>query len=306
MVVEVDGETKVGRPGLIIAWVVVLLASLLPRVVLQEFLGIEAPTFTWTIASAAVLLIAIAASLAWRPLRALLPFFILFLALVAAEWLVYSVVDELPVYRAWLSDPSFAVSMPAEQSLRLMVTVLVVATLLILRGRPSRFFLVPGRLSAPVQGMRRLGVREGTRWSRFGPIVTILLTGGTLAFLIIAGAPPLDLVAQALPFLPVVLIVAAFNAFNEEVTYKASFLSVLEGPVGQTQTLLMVAAYFGIGHFYGVPYGPVGVAMAFGLALLLGRSMLDTRGLFWAWFIHFWQDVLIFSFLALGSIKPGG
>lgn len=103
-----------------------------------------------------------------------------------------------------------------------------------------------------------------------------------------------------------ILLAAAMNAFNEEVTYKASLLSVLDGPVGPGQALWMVSAYFGIGHYYGVPYGVVGVAMAFVLGWLLGRSMLETRGLFWAWFIHFWQDVLIFSFLAIGSVTPGG
>jgi hypothetical protein len=34
--------------------------------------------------------------------------------------------------------------------------------------------------------------------------------------------------------------------------------------------------------------------------------MLETRGIAWAWFIHFLQDVLIFGFLAVGSIRPGG
>ena len=51
-------------------------------------------------------------------------------------------------------------------------------------------------------------------------------------------------------FLPAVLLAAAANAFTEEVTYKASLLSVLEGPVGPRQAVLMVAAYFGIGHYY--------------------------------------------------------
>jgi hypothetical protein len=46
--------------------------------------------------------------------------------------------------------------------------------------------------------------------------------------------------------------------------------------------------------------------MAGFLGWFLGKSMLETRGLFWAWFIHFWQDVLIFAFLAIGSIRPGG
>jgi len=38
----------------------------------------------------------------------------------------------------------------------------------------------------------------------------------------------------------------------------------------------------------------------------LGKAMLETRGFTWAWFIHFIQDVLIFSFMAAGSISPGG
>jgi len=50
----------------------------------------------------------------------------------------------------------------------------------------------------------------------------------------------------------------------------------------------------------------VGVILAAFLGWILGKSMLETRGLFWAWFIHFLQDVLIFAFLAIGSITPGG
>jgi hypothetical protein len=34
--------------------------------------------------------------------------------------------------------------------------------------------------------------------------------------------------------------------------------------------------------------------------------MQETRGMFWAWFIHFWQVVWIFSFMAIGAIIPGG
>ena len=48
------------------------------------------------------------------------------------------------------------------------------------------------------------------------------------------------------------------------------------------------------------------VVMAGLLGWLLGKAMLETRGFFWAWFIHFLQDVLIFSFMAIGSIVPGG
>ena len=55
-----------------------------------------------------------------------------------------------------------------------------------------------------------------------------------------------------------------------------------------------------------VTIGVVGVLLATFLGWILAKSMQETRGLFWAWFIHFWQDVWIFSFMAVGSIVPGG
>ena len=148
-----------------------------------------------------------------------------------------------------------------------------------------------------------MGIKEGEQWNKLGPLFALIISSGTLAFLILAGRPSVNLVARALPFLPAILIAAALNAFNEEVTYKASFLSVLEDVVGKQQSLWLMAAYFGIGHYYGVPYGMIGVLMAGFLGWFLGKSMLETRGLWWAWFIHFWQDVLIFSFLAIGLIS---
>jgi len=35
--------------------------------------------------------------------------------------------------------------------------------------------------------------------------------------------------------------------------------------------------------------------MAGFLGWLLARSVVDTRGMFWAWFLHFLQDVVIFT-----------
>jgi hypothetical protein len=114
------------------------------------------------------------------------------------------------------------------------------------------------------------------------------------------------MLAQVLPALPGILLFAAMNAFNEEMTYRAPMLAALETPVGTRQAWWMSAAFFGIAHFYGVPYGWVGVALATFNGWLLGKAMLETRGLFWAWWMHFLQDVAIFVFLAAGSITPGG
>lgn len=294
------------KTTLLAAWVVVLLTSALPKIILQEIFGQTVSSDLQAVMSLSVIFIALLATLIWQSLRGLRPFLALFAVLVSIQWLVYNHIDQLPFYRTWLRNPSFNVSMLAEQSLNLIVTLVMIAILVLMKKKRPDFYLMRGDVAAPVEPIRWLGVGQGERWNKFGSSLTFFISLGTLAFLVIAGRPPLDIVIKALPFLPAVLLAAALNAFNEEVTYKASFLSVLENPVGPRQAVYMVAAYFGIGHYYGVPYGIVGVALATFLGWILARSMQETRGLFWAWFIHFWQDVWIFSFMAIGAITPGG
>jgi len=294
------------KAPLLVAWIAVVLASLLPKVILQEIFGLTVSGNLQAAISLCVILVAFLAALIWQSLHGLRPFLIIFIVLIGTQWLVYNLLDTLPFYRAWLANPSFNVYMLAEQSLNLIVTLVIIAALLLMEEKRPDFYLVRGDITAPTEPIRWLGVKRGDRWNKLGGWLTICISLGTLTFLVIAGRPPLDIVMRALPFLPVVVLSAALNAFNEEVTYKASFLSVLEDSVGPRQALYMVAVYFGLAHFYGVPYGVVGVLLATFLGWILARSMQETRGLFWAWFIHFWQDIWIFSFLAIGSIVPGG
>ncbi len=297
--------TNGSKAVLVTAWVTILAISLF-KIVAQEI-------FHYTVSEnlmygfmAGVGLAGLALASLWAPVSPLRPFFGLFLVLAGVQWVVFTQIDRLPFYKTWLNDPSFNVSMLAEQSLKFLCTLAIIAFLFILKRRRQAFFLAMGDLAAPAEPIRWLGVKSGERWNTLGRSLAVILSLGTLAFLVIAGRPPLDIVVKALPFLPAVLLAATLNAFYEEISFKASFLSVLEGPAGKQQALLLMAAFFGILHFYGVPYGVVGVLMAAFLGWLLGKSMFETRGLFWAWFIHFVQDVLIFAFMAIGSITPGG
>jgi membrane protease YdiL (CAAX protease family) len=233
-------------------------------------------------------------------------FFVLFLVFVGAQWFVYNRMDTLSFYRSWLGNPSFNVYMLAEQSLNLTVTLIIIATLFIFRKRAGAFFMVKGDTNAPAEPVKWLGIKAGERWGSLGRTFSIIISLGTLTFLVVSGSPRLDMLVRVLPYLPAVLIAAALNAFTEEMSYKASFLSVLEEPLGRQQALWLMAAYFGIAHYYGIPYGIIGVILAGFMGWFLGKSMLETRGLWWAWFIHFLQDVWIFLFLAIGSITPGG
>ncbi len=107
---------------------------------------------------------------------------------------------------------------------------------------------------------------------------------------------------KVLPILPSILFYAGLNAFNEEITYRAPLLATLE-PVGGSQHALWMAAYFfGISHYFGTPGGIVGGIASIFMGWILSKAMLETRGLFWAWWIHFLSDVAIFTFLSMALI----
>ena len=96
------------------------------------------------------------------------------------------------------------------------------------------------------------------------------------------------------------------NAFSEEYSYRAAIIATIRPVVGDNQALLLSSFSFGGAHFYGIPYGFLGVGIAACLGYVLGRVMLETEELFWHWFIHLVQDVVIFAFMATGAVTPGG
>ena len=290
---------------LITAWTVIISIGLF-TVVAQEIFHFRVSEDLQYYVAMGIPLVGLLLTLAWKAIRPLRPFFGLFLVLEAAHWLVLARLDRLPVFQSWLRNPSFNVYMLAEQSLKLIITLAIIAFLFVIHKKRQAFFLARGDTAAPMEAIPWLGIRKGTRWNKFGPIAGVCITLGLLVFLALGGPPSAAMFGKVLPFVPAILLAATLNAFYEEVTFKASFLSVLENVVGRQQALLLMAAFFGFLHFYGVPYGVLGVLMAGILGWLLGRSMLETRGLWWAWFIHFLQDVAVFVFLAVGSVTPGG
>jgi hypothetical protein len=186
-----------------------------------------------------------------------------------------------------------------------MSSLAMVVVMLVLKRRFSEFYLVKGDLGATAAPIPLL-MDKPTSWKKLGVILAVCITGGTLLFLVIAGHPSLASVAAAAPMFPMILLLAVMNSFSEEMSLRATTLGALKGTMTGMQAVMLAAVFFGIGHYYGVPYGVIGVVMAWFLGWLLGKSMEETKGFTWAWFIHFLQDVAIFSFIAIGSIVPGG
>lgn len=304
MILDARSKTVNMRQSLLIfAWAATLLVSALPDILLTE-LQITLPIpILW--ARVALLAVFIAAGSVWSIALPLRPYFVLFMVLYLADALFYWI-GTTAVWQGGFSGASFSSRMFGEQLLRLGTAFAMIAALRLMFRRQSGFFLTPGEIDATAEPVRWIGMDRPLKWTRFGIILTVCITGGTLAFLLLSGSPSPDLLAQVVALIPAILLIAAMNAFSEEVTYRAALLAPLQDIVGKTHALLLTVALFGLWHYYGVPYGVIGVAMAGVLGWLLGKSMLETRGMFWAWFIHFWQDVAIFTFIAAGSITPGG
>jgi membrane protease YdiL (CAAX protease family) len=101
--------------------------------------------------------------------------------------------------------------------------------------------------------------------------------------------------------LPAILFFAAINAFNEEVLFRAAPMGSLDGAMGRREAMLLGVALFAVPHYFGIPFGLVGMAMAAILAWWLLKCLFETRGLFWPWTIHFVQDVLIFAVITASA-----
>lgn len=179
-----------------------------------------------------------------------------------------------------------------------VAVVVILALWLIFRNRRD-FFLDLGQLNAPIDPVRWLGIKNGS-WSFFGWFFAVCAAVAVAIPTFLSMKLPAGAFAGAVKVLPAVLFLAALNAFAEETIFRLPMLSTLPKVIGKNQALLINAALFGLAHYlYGSPPGIIGFLMTAFLAWIMGKSLLETKGLFWAWFIHFLPDFVVFFSYAL-------
>ena len=286
------------------AWGFMLLASILPEIVLLEVFDRPDLT-TWVTWGRLVTLAALTVgSWSWLPLRPLWKYaailFIFAAGQEAMTWLAATAVWQNGLDR-WGS--SFTRDYMNVQIWKLGVTAIVLFGLFLLGLRRRAAFLVRGQLDAPITPVKWLGFPRPEPWTHFGPKWILFLSLGMVVMLNIFGMVHLDALISSLTLMPVILILSALNAFNEEVTYRSAQLGPLEPAVGSRQALWIVAILFAISHYYSAINGLAGVILTIFMGWMLTKAMLETRGFFWSWLIHFTQDVIIFWFIAAGSTR---
>ncbi len=285
-------------------WGLMIFMSILPNIVWRE--GFGQSDSGWFGAKLLVLVGLLVLSWIRKEVLPLRPLIIIFLVLEVAQWGMAQV-SATASWQGWFGgDRTFVTAMMSNQVGRLVVSFLVVAALLLLNRSLTANFLTPGDTNAVARPVALLGMQKADRWGRFGVISLFILSGVLLTFLFLAGRPSPTLLWSALPLFPFVLLFAVMNAWSEEISYRVSFIATTQPVVGSVQAVWLSALYFGIGHYYGVPYGIIGVLLSTFFGYLLGKSIVETRGLAWAWGLHILADIWVFTFMAIGSVTPGG
>jgi uncharacterized protein len=188
------------------------------------------------------------------------------------------------------------------QLVTLVIALFILAITFLFSKKNASIFYSAGKLAAPAEPVRWLGIGITDTWTTIGRNFAIIITIATSIFIYFTVARGQTLESQNLRYLPFIVLFAVTNAFTEEAIARLSLVTALHGVTPNAIIYLGSALLFGIPHYFGVPGGIVGSIMAAFLGWFLSKSIVETRGIFWAWFIHFLQDVIIFTALFLVAL----
>ncbi len=183
------------------------------------------------------------------------------------------------------------------QLVTLGVTGLVLLATYLAAPTSFRRFFGFGQIDAPVKPVRAIGLNPGPdeTWQQVGVNFALIITAVTAVFIYLNAFRGNRIAQKNLRFLPWVLVFALSNAFVEEMITRFAVVTSLDGLLSRPTIYLISAAIFGIVHYFGTPGGIPGVLMAGFLGWFAAKSIGETGGFFWAWLIHFLQDVVIFT-----------
>ena len=298
---EITDTPNFTRATLILtAWIATLLLSKLPLVIARDIFGTD---ISWImpawIGTAALLFIA---TYIWQSLKPLRAYF----SILGIIWLMTffaPLVNQTAIWQNLFSGRSEMVALLGDRVFLILEAFILIAALLLMGAKRQDIFLTLGDLKAPLGGQASATRRRYLTWPVLGTVISLLLGGLFLLFLISQNPTALSNPALVLPWLPLILLNAGLNAFGEEVLFRGAPLGILLPAIGPKHALWLTSLWFGLGHYYGgIPSGPVGLIQSGLLALLMGKAMLDTRGMGWSWIIHVTIDTAIYTFLALTAV----
>lgn len=158
-----------------------------------------------------------------------------------------------------------------------------------------------GELAAPTQPMPLFGIKAADGWLKTGISLSITISLATGIFMYLQLQKNTIFDVYFFIGMAWVLVFAASNSFAEEMIFRLGIVVPYAHKLRTSTIYLISAVLFGVPHWAGMPSGAIGALMASVLGYVLAKSMYETRGFFWAWWIHFIQDVLIMTVLFVNN-----
>jgi membrane protease YdiL (CAAX protease family) len=220
-----------------------------------------------------------------------------------AGFTIFRLNSVAPVIRVTFSRDEYLNSHTKYQILLLILATIVLA--LAYFQNPTNFgvLLSFGNISAPAKPVEWFGIGQDRSWLFAGLYLMVIITLGTFTFVYLQFRHLKLSVGQIFPYVGWILMFSLTNSFSEEAIFRIGIISPSMGTVDAFYIVLISAAIFGFAHFGGMPHGLVGMLMAGFLGWLLAKSVIETHGIFWAWSIHFLQDVVIYIGFMLNHIS---
>ena len=186
------------------------------------------------------------------------------------------------------------------QLITLFITTIFLFVLWLTKKEKFQKYFRKGNISANILSEPMIGIKPKPteNWFHLGrnfAIIISVVTSIVIYFQLVKDSG--ISMGSILNILPFSIVFALSNSFVEESITRLGVVVVLKDILNDRTIPLISALIFGTVHYWGKPGGFLGVIVAGFLGWLLTKSILETKGIFWAWLIHFLQDVIIFSAL---------
>lgn len=213
-----------------------------------------------------------------------------------------SYVHDMPWMNQLFDRQTFIGSIGSNLLIKLLISFLIIMILFLLYKNRNDSYLGIGDLSVYASEIKFLGIKNHEiKWGKLSWISAILIALGTFLLTLMTAIQSFSNFNFGLYFrsLPFIFIFAAINAFAEGVMYRNAVIAPLSQHIPKSAVILSSAILFGSYHYHGIPSGIIGVIVSSILGWFIARSVYETKGFFAGWMIHFLQDIVIFSTIAL-------
>lgn len=226
----------------------------------------------------------------------------LMLLAVNVTYVLTAVLYGTDQYKQWFDQRIFVGQFGGSILLKMIAAGLVALLLITVFGGFEKSYMLMGDLKVKADRMDWLGIaHQKISWGKLAVISAILISMGTFlgTVVTVTGFTFIRNIDALLSLMPFIIFFALGNSLFEGILYRNTIIASLTPILEKNDVVLLGAIFFGVAHYFGAPGGPLGVVMSGVLGWYLCRSMIETKGLFASWLIHFLQDVVIFSAVIL-------